>query len=290
MLKTLRGEDVDLQVETAPGLGRVEVDVGQFEQVLMNLAVNARDAMPTGGRLLVEAENADVDRSFAQTHQPLEEGRYVMLAVTDTGEGMDEATRSRVFEPFFTTKEEGEGTGLGLSMVHGIVRQSRGFIWLYSEPGAGTTFKIYLPRVDEAATSVEPSRREPTSLRGTETILVVEDDRMIRVAVSRVLRGSGYQVLEAATGREALDIASTHEDTIHLLLTDVVMPRMSGRALAEQLLLSRPGIEVLYITGYTANAIVRHGILERGVDLLHKPFTPQQLLAVVRQILGLEGD
>lgn len=284
MLGRLLGEDIELSVSTLPELGRVLADPGQIEQVVMNLAVNARDAMPDGGRLTLETNNVQLDAAHGTSHEGRAPGEYVLLAMSDTGTGMAPATRTRIFEPFFTTKEKGKGTGLGLATVFGIVEQSGGRVGVYSEPGLGSTFKIYLPRTDRIA-SKEMSLPPPMALRGSETILLVEDEEPVRVVACAILRRNGYRVLDAANGGEALLICQNPATMIHLLLTDVVMPRMSGRALAEQLSSTRPAMKLLFASGYTDDAIVHHGVLEAGVAFLQKPFTPDTLLRKVREVL-----
>jgi CheY-like chemotaxis protein len=266
-------------------VGRVEADPGQIEQVIINLAVNARDAMPTGGKLTIETANVDLDESYAGKHIAVKPGPYVMMAISDTGIGMDEETRSNIFEPFFTTKEKGRGTGLGLSTVYGIVKQSGGNIWVYSEPEKGTTFKIYLPRVEKVAETAEKVKATAESLTGSETIMVVEDDKMVRDMAKSILQKYGYSILGAPDGEEAIRVSEQHEGPIHLMLTDVVMPGISGRVLAERLAVQRPKMKVLYMSGYTDNAIVRHGVLDKEVILLQKPFTVEALAQKVREVL-----
>jgi two-component system, cell cycle sensor histidine kinase and response regulator CckA len=284
-LRRLIGEDIDLRVHSSPELWLVSADSGQMEQVIMNLAVNSRDAMPTGGKLTLETANVELDAGYAQRHLAVTPGQYVMLAVSDTGTGMDEETQARIFEPFYTTKTSGKGTGLGLSTVYGIVKQSGGNIWVYSEIGRGTTFKIYLPRTSESGSPVRPIKAEATDLRGTETILLVEDEDPVRALAGKVLRGLGYQVLEAKLGRQALDIAAAHDDVIDLLLTDVVMPEYSGSELSRKLAQSRPAIKVLYMSGYTDEAVIHHGVLAANIAYLQKPFTPDVLAAKVREVI-----
>ncbi|MFH1758550.1 MAG: ATP-binding protein [Pseudomonadota bacterium] len=286
MLQRVIGEDIQLLTVLEPKLGPVKVDPGQIEQVIMNLAVNARDAMPRGGKLTIETANVLLDEDYAQRHISVKPGSYVMLAVSDNGCGMDKETQSHLFEPFFTTKDKGKGTGLGLSTVYGIVKQSGGNIWAYSEVGQGTTFKIYLPMVIQAVKEkYEPAERRRISTRGTETILVVEDEKAVRKMIRKTLQNKGYTVLEAQHGQDALDICEHYSGPIHLMVTDVVMPQMSGKELAEQLAPSRREMQVLYMSGYPDNSIVQHGVLEPGTEFLQKPFTLNTLEAKVRKLL-----
>ena len=285
LLRRLLGEDVELRAVLASDLATVKADASQLEQVLLNLAVNARDAMPDGGKLTIETQNVELDHEYVRGHLSAQPGPYVMFAVSDSGVGMDAATQARIFEPFFTTKEKGKGTGLGLATVYGIVKQSGGWIWVYSEPGHGTTFKVYLPRVTEAAAPAAPSPAPPASVRGSETVLVVEDDEMIRKLVQKVLKANGYTVLVAASGGDAERVAAQHDGPIHLLMTDVVMPGLNGREVAQRLAAQRAGIRVLYLSGYTDDAIVHHGVLDPGVAFLQKPFTPAVLGRKVREVL-----
>ncbi len=285
MLFRLLGEDIDLVWHLNPNLGRVKVDRGQIEQVIMNLVVNARDAMPYGGKQTLETAEVELDESYARAHVGVAPGAYVMLALSDTGVGMSKDTLAHIFEPFFTTKEKGQGTGLGLPMVYGIVKQSGGNIWVYSEPGRGTTFKIYLPRVEESVRPAEPATPLPVRLGTSETILLVEDDDAVRRLLRQTLKKGGYRLLEAARPNEALDLCEKNLGAIRLLLTDVVLPEMYGRELANQILRLSPGIEVLFMSGYTDNAIVRHGMLDPEVAFLQKPFTPDGLLRKVREVL-----
>ncbi len=287
MLTRMIGEDIDLVMIPAADLGAVRADSGQIEQVIMNLAVNARDAMPAGGKLTIETSNVALDEDYARFHAPLKPGNYVMLAISDTGAGMDSETQSRIFEPFFTTKGP-KGTGLGLSTVYGIVKQSGGYIWVYSEPGKGTTFKIYLPRVAETTESAAPfvaSAESGSAEPGTETILLVEDEVNLRYLARQYLEKQGYRVLEAPDGAAAIQIAVAHEGLIHLLLTDVIMPGMNGRELAQRISEIRPNTKVLYMSGYTENVIGRNGMLDEGVRLLQKPFTLRDLKKKVREVL-----
>jgi two-component system, cell cycle sensor histidine kinase and response regulator CckA len=285
MLRRLLGEDIELVMLYDKNLSRVRVDPGQIDQVVMNLALNARDAMPGGGKLTIETKDVFLDAAYAADHLEVSAGPYVMLAVSDTGIGMDKETQTRIFEPFFTTKEVGKGTGLGLSTVFGIVRQSGGSIWVYSEPGGGTTFKVYLPRAVQGDARPMPVFVEPTTLRGTETILLVEDQDEVRRVAQEILTRHGYHVIAAQNAGEALLSCERHPRTIHLMLTDVVMPQMSGRELAVRLETIRPEMKVLYMSGYTDNAIVHHGILDSGIAYVQKPLVPDMLARRVREVL-----
>ena len=290
MLRRLIGEDIELATVIDPDLGHVLADPGHLEQVIMNLAINARDAMPEGGKLTIETSNVFFDESYVAHRVTIKPGPYVMLAMTDTGQGMDKATQSRIFEPFFTTKEHEKGTGLGLSTVHGIIEQSGGHIWVYSEPGHGATFKIYLPRTDAPAVEDLSERGGRDFMpKGAETVLLVEDDSMVRALTARLLRELGYKVAEASNGEEALRLAGERAgEKIDLLMTDMIMPQMSGASLAERINLARPGTKVLFVSGYTDEAIVKHGLLEPGAIFLQKPFTPSSLARKVRH--ALEGE
>ena len=288
MLQRILGEDIDLVLVLAPDLGLIMADPGQLEQVLMNLVVNARDAMPRGGKLTIETSNVEIDAQHAARRLGVKPGRSVQLVVTDTGCGMDQKIKARLFEPFFTTKEQGKGTGLGLSTVYGIVKQSEGSIAVTSEPGLGTTFRIYLPRDAAARMPSVSITRPPFATRtiGSETVLVVEDEAALLKVARRTLEAAGYTVLSAANGSEALQAFGQHVGEIHLLLTDVVMPRMGGRDLAEQLVKTQPVLKVLYMSGYTDDAIVHHGVLDAGTAFIGKPFTAVQLTRKVREVLG----
>jgi PAS domain S-box-containing protein len=284
MLQRILGEDVELALVARGSAGRVRVDPTHVEQVILNLVVNARDAMPTGGKLTIETDEVVLDEEYTLSHIPLKPGRHVMMAVSDTGIGMDRETQTRIFEPFFTTKEKGKGTGLGLSTVFGIVQQSGGNIWVYSEPGKGTTFKIYLPRVD-AEVDVPTPTIAPTTLRGTESVLLVEDEEQVRTVALGILRRQGYQVIVAQHAGEALLLCERHAGKIDLLVTDVVMPQMSGPELAKRLAPIRPEMRVLFMSGYTDDSIVRHGVLEAGAAFVQKPITPSSLTRKVREVL-----
>ena len=288
MVRRLVGEDVDVRTVPAFDLGKVLADHGHIEQIIVNLVVNARDAMPTGGRLTIETQNVDLDAGYAADHLGVTPGPHVMLAVSDTGIGMDASTQSRIFEPFFTTKDHHKGTGIGLSTVFGIVQQSRGSIWVYSEVGRGTTFKVFFPQTD-APSAGETRPVTVISTRGSETILVVEDNDQLRIVTRDILARNGYHVLEASTGEDALRICQETED-LHLLITDVVMPEMSGSVLVERARPMRPNMKVLYMSGYTQDAIVHHRVLAPGVALLQKPITPDGLLRRVREVLETPAD
>ena len=285
MLRRIIGEDIELVTLLGEDLGRVKADPGQIEQAVMNLAVNAKDAMSEGGKLIIETVNAELDEAYARTHVAVTPGPYVMIAVSDTGTGMRPEVRDRIFEPFFTTKGKGKGTGLGLSTVYGIVKQSNGNIWVYSEPGKGTTFKIFLPRVDEPAEKLKAQEADDELSRGSETILVVEDDKEVRNLAVRILKRQGYTVLDGSYGDEAFSVCRQHKGPIHLLLTDVVMPGMDGRALSDCLSQLHPEMKVLYMSGYTDDAIVRHGVMAKGTNYIQKPFTVNGLTKKVREAL-----
>jgi two-component system cell cycle sensor histidine kinase/response regulator CckA len=287
MLRRIIGEHVELTVALHEVPAKVHADPGQVEQVIMNLVVNARDSMPNGGKLTIEVDEAELDAEYAARHVGVSPGRYVMLAISDTGEGMSPDVQSRIFDPFFTTKEPGKGTGLGLSTVFGIIKQSKGSIWVYSEVGVGTTFKIYLPQSDPHTPLDTIARSAATIIPGgNETILLAEDDDGVRPLVRNILTRQGYHVLEAPTGADALRISEQYQSAIHLLLTDIVMPRISGRELADRLLPQRPEMKVLYMSGYTENGIVQHGVLDASVAFIQKPITPETLGLKIRALLG----
>jgi len=285
LLQRLIGEDIELRVVLNSALGRIEADAGQLEQIIMNLAVNARDAMPPGGKLTIETSKIQIDQEYADQHPGSRTGPHVMLAVTDTGCGMDAKTIAHMFEPFFTTKEFGKGTGLGLSTVYGIVKQSGGSVWAYSEVGLGTTFKIYLPCVNAVPEITVPSDRPDTIERGSQTILIVEDEAALLEVARQSLLAAGYTILAAQSPAEALRISESHPGPIHLIVTDVIMPGMSGSQLASHLSASRPEMKVLYVSGYTDDTIVRHGVLEPGLAFLQKPFSPKTLARKVGEVL-----
>jgi CheY-like chemotaxis protein len=283
MIGRLIGEDVGLTFRPGDSLGRVRADPTQIEQVLMNLAVNARDAMPDGGRLAIETANAAMDDDYVRVHAGAAAGRYVCIAVSDTGQGMTKEVQTHIFEPFFTTKEPGKGTGLGLSTVYGIVKQSEGFIYVYSEPGHGTTFKIYLPAVRARSSG---RRRDGTAAAArSETVLLVEDEEGLRELIAELLVENGYNVLAAENPAKAIEMAQHYAGEIHLLLTDVVMPHMNGRELAGRVKERRPDVRVLYMSGYTEDAIAHRGVLDAGVSLISKPFTQESLTRKLRDLL-----
>ncbi|MGH7545568.1 MAG: ATP-binding protein [Gemmatimonadota bacterium] len=291
MLRRVIGEDVELATALDPALGRVRADPTQMEQILVNLAVNARDALPEGGKLTLGTANVELDEAYAATREVVRPGSYVKLSVSDNGFGMDRATQARIFEPFFTTKEKGKGTGLGLATVYGIVKQSGGYIWVYSEPGRGTTFKIYLPRVQAPAEPLPERAAGPAGPpRGHETILLVEDEASVRALAARVLRKQGYRVLEAADGEAARRQLESESTSVDLLLTDAILPGASGRELADRARAARPDLKVLFVSGYTDDVIARHGVLEAGVEFLEKPFTPEALARRVRDVLDARPE
>ncbi len=289
MLRRLISEDIEMVTLPAPNLGYIKADPGQIEQVLVNLVVNARDAMPNGGKLTIETSNTALEQDYTHQHAAVIPGNYIMLAVSDNGMGMTQEIKSRIFEPFFTTKEEGKGTGLGLATCFGIVKQSDGHIWVYSEPRQGTTFRIYLPQVETAAIRLPKFDSFKLLPQGTETILLVEDEIAVRSLAARILRDQGYTVLEANNGEDALNLVRKFTNTeIHLLLTDVVMPRLGGKALSEQLKVIRPDIKVLFTSGYTGNTVVHHNVLDTGTMFLQKPFLPTILARKVRDALDAD--
>jgi PAS domain S-box-containing protein len=285
LLRRLIGEDIELVTLLSTAVDPVWADPGQLEQIILNLALNARDAMPRGGRLTLETANADLDALWIAGHPDASEGRHVMLTISDTGTGMDETVQAHLFEPFYTTKERGKGTGLGLATVYGIVKQSGGSIAVESEPELGTTFKIFLPRTERAADPADAPPPVPQSLTGTETILVVEDQPEVRAVIRDILARHGYGVLEAANSVEAQSILTSSDGEVHLLLTDLVLPGTSGRDLAEQLVVGRPNLRVLCMSGYTDDMVVHHGVLDAGIAFIRKPFTPKVLLKKIRDVL-----
>lgn len=285
MLRRLISENVEIVTRPAPDLGAVKADLGQIEQVLLNLVINARDAVPQGGTVTIETANVDLDEAYAREHAGVRPGAYVMLVVTDTGVGMDKETQLHIFEPFFTTKESGKGSGMGLATVYGVVQQSGGHVWVYSEPGQGSAFKVYLPRVHDAAAEIEATPAREATLRGTETILVAEDDRQVRDLTVAILKACGYAVIEFESLGDVERVCGQHEGKIDLLLTDVVMREMSGPELARKVQRMRPETKVLFMSGYTDSAIVHHGVLDAGIAFLPKPFTPSTLAGKVREVL-----
>ncbi len=289
MLRRIIREDIKLKTILAPDLGQVEADLGQIEQVIMNLVVNARDAMPEGGKIIIETQNVYLEDTYARDHIAVTPGHYVMLSVSDTGIGMTADVQAQVFDPFFTTKKKGMGTGLGLSTVYGIVKQSKGNIWVYSEPGKGTTFKVYLPRVEKSASGTVQEDKDAKVLTGSETILIVEDDEQVRKLAVRSLKWYGYSTLAASNGEKAIEVAGKHSEPIHLLLTDVVMPGISSKEMVKRLKSSRPEMKVLYMSGYTDNAIIHHEVLDPSTGFLSKPFRREALGRKVRKVLDGEG-
>ncbi|MGO9567735.1 MAG: ATP-binding protein [Desulfomonilaceae bacterium] len=285
MLNRLIGEDIELRTVHSSSLGLVNADPGQIEQILMNLVVNARDAMPNGGKITIETSNVLLDEEYAKAHPDVEAGSYVMFAVSDSGQGIESETMTLIFDPFFTTKEKGVGTGLGLATVYGIVKQHRGHVGVSSEVGRGTTFQVYLPRVLDQSETVHETQSAEAKPQGKETVLVVEDDEIVRNLAAEVLDTLGYSTLSARDPERALAISRSHEGPIHLLLTDVVLPQMDGRSLFKSLSASRPEMKVLYISGYTEDFIVHHGVLDLGVQFLAKPFTVDALATRIRRIL-----
>ncbi|HXB71186.1 MAG TPA: PAS domain S-box protein [Candidatus Acidoferrales bacterium] len=284
MLRRLIGDEIELVLNLDPEIGNIKADPHHIEQAIVNLALNSRDAMPSGGRIHIETRNTNLDDNYVRTHLGVEPGAFIMIAVSDTGHGMDAATRRRIFEPFFTTKERGKGTGLGLATVYGMVKQAGGDVWVYSEPAIGSTFKLYFPRVGEAVS--EAPIVEAAAPRGHETVLVVEDEKAVRDLTVKLLTQLGYQVLKAAGGKEALEISRAHVGEIALLVTDLVMPGMNGRQVADALRAEKPGISVLYVSGYTENTVLDRGVLDPGVDFLPKPFSRDVLGLRVREILS----
>ena len=281
----ITGESIELIYDLHPELGYTKADPSQVEQVIMNLAMNAREAMPRGGKLIIETSNTEIDRNTMRRHPEAKYGRYVMLTVSDNGLGMDRETQARIFEPFFTTKSDNEGAGLGLATVYGIIKQSDGFIWVYSEPNHGSTFRIYLPLIEKVEEQVKESPPSSASLQGSETILLVEDEDDVRTLVKETLEMMDYRVVAAANGQEALDLYNKKNHSIQLVLTDVVMPVMGGRELVENLLELKPGLKIIYMSGYTEDAIVLNGVLKPGTQFIQKPFTPVLLMQKIREVL-----
>jgi CheY-like chemotaxis protein len=290
LLQRLMGEDIELVMRPGPDAGHVMADPGQLIQVIMNLAVNSRDAMPGGGRLTIETANVVVDETYAQTHRPQEPGAYVMLVVSDTGHGIDADTREHLFEPFFTTKKLGKGTGLGLSTVYGIVKQSNGFIWVESEPDRGTTFRIYLPQVAQPLNQEGITVPASEPVGGSETILIVEDEQSLREMTRESLEIAGYRVLEATDVYDAIRIAEQHQEDIHMLVTDMVMPKMSGPAMAQKVREIRTGIPVLYVSGHTDSSLLQRQLAEENTSFLQKPYSRNDLLREIRKLLTVESQ
>ena len=288
MLKRLIGENIELSTKLDAGIGRIEADVGQIEQVIMNIAINAKDAISEHGTITIETQSVILDESYRKELPEVIPGEYVLLAISDTGHGMDKNTQAQAFEPFFTTKGIGEGTGLGLASVYGSVKQSNGFIYLYSELGHGSTFKIYLPSINGTENQQSESLEKPYPLGGTETILLVEDDESLRKLAALILKGYGYIIIEAENGVEATKIAKGNHPEIDLLVTDVTMPKMSGRELSERLLRDNPRLKVLFISGYTNHAIDQRGVIDEGLSFLQKPFSRNSLAKKVREVLDLK--
>jgi CheY-like chemotaxis protein len=285
LLERLIGEDIELSLALSADIGSVQADPGQITQVIMNLAVNSRDAMPKGGKITIETANQDLDQDYMAGHADMPAGSYVMLAVSDTGSGMSPEVQKHIFEPFFTTKATGQGTGLGLATVYGIVKQSGGYIWAYSEIDQGAVIKVYLPRLDAEVDKVPAGNISSENLRGDETILLVEDEEIVRRLSKKILETCGYTVIEAMDGAEAVEICRRDDQPIDLLLTDVVMPKMSGRQLVQELAGIRPDLDVLFMSGYTDDSIVRHGVIESGENFIQKPFTFNALATKVRSML-----
>jgi len=286
MLRRLLGEDIVISILPGPESGLINIDPGQMEQIIMNISINARDAMPFGGRLTIETSNIDFDDSIINSQAEMQPGPYTMLAISDNGVGMEESIRSRIFEPFFTTKGRGKGTGLGMSTVYGIVKQNNGFIYVYSEPGKGTTFKVYFPRVEKDGKKVKSSIADLTDLHGTETILLAEDEAGVRNITRSILSQSGYNVIIAENGIEAMQRFEEYSGDINMLLTDVIMPLMSGRELAEKMRSKQPDLKILFISGYTDDVIAQHGVLDDDVEFIQKPYSPTALAKKVKEVLN----
>ena len=286
MLRRLIGEDVQLVMSLDKNAGNIKADPNHIEQAIVNLAVNSRDAMPNGGRLTIETGNVQIDENYVKTHMGVKPGEFVMIAVSDTGHGMDSATRQNIFEPFFTTKQQGKGTGLGLATVYGMVKQSGGDIWVYSEPGQGTTFKLYFPLVEEPVSGAIGEDPGISRQLSSETVLLVEDEAQVRDLTAKMLKQLGYPVLTAENGDAAIEVSKAFTREIALLVTDVVMPNMSGRQVADALVASRPGLRVLFLSGYTEHAVVNHGVLDSNVNFLAKPFSREALGRKVREVLS----